>query len=114
MKNITTGILILFTSFLFYIPSYAKSVCEDFDKVYKEINKTLTEIVLDEKLSGDINFKVVLTVNAENKIVVNQVSSHSNTLKRNVKAALNNKQLFKDDLIVGKEYVFEITIKTEG
>jgi hypothetical protein len=112
MKKIVSFIIVL----LFVSTSYASQmeIGEDYDKVSKEINKTLSEIVLDEKLSGDIKFKIVLTVNSENQMVISEVSSHSNTLKRNVKAALNNKQLRKDDLVIGKEYIFEISIKIEG
>jgi hypothetical protein len=55
------------------------SSCEDYDKVPKEINKTLSGIILDEKLNGDINFKIILTINSDNKIIVTEVSSHSNT-----------------------------------
>jgi hypothetical protein len=113
MKAVSKFIFLLLLSSTSLVSAKVASG-EDFEKVNKEINKTLSEIVLDEKLSGDIKFKITLTVNGDNQIVVSEVSSHSNTLKRNVKAALNNKQLRKDDLIIGKEYIFEISIKTEG
>ena len=111
MKRLFLCFLLLIVNVL--TSGITKYQSEDYEKVKKEITKVLSEIVLDDKLTGNITFVINLTINNENKIIVSEVISQSNTLKRNVKTALDNKKLKEGDLIVGKNYEFTMSFKYE-
>jgi CobQ-like glutamine amidotransferase family enzyme len=105
----------LFCAFLLLISSdgNARNFDEDYDKIKNEITKTLVKITLDDELLGNVKFDINLTVDTENRIIVSDVISQSNTLKRNVKAALSKMKINAGDLIIGKNYVFTIFFKIE-
>lgn len=111
MKNTTKLIFAFFL--MISLVGNALNLYEDYDKIKNEIIKTLVNTTLDEKLLGNISFDINLTVDDENKIIVSDVISSSNTLKRNVKLALSNMKIKSGDLIVGKNYVFTISFKIE-
>ena len=106
-------IKIFFIIILFFASLHVKAQSEDYDKAKNQITKILSEVVLDEKLNGVVTFEIVLSINEQNKIIVSDVTSYSNTLKRNVRLTLNNKKLNKDMLKVDKNYTFSITFKFE-
>ena len=106
-------IKLLFIILLSFIFLNAKTQSEDYDKAKIQITKILSEVILDEKISGVVTFEIVLSIDEQNKIIVSDVISYSNTLKRNVRLTLNNKKLNKDMLKVDKNYTFSITFKFE-
>ncbi len=83
---------------------------ENYEKVAIEINTYLNQIELDDKITGTYSFEVTVLVSSENTLTVLEVSTHSNTIKRNVKNALNNRAIKEGDLIVGRKYVFKINV----
>ncbi len=106
-------IIVLILCLVLFVNTNARSKqqSEDYEKVAVEINTFLNEIVLDEEISGSYSFEVLLTANTENRIQVLKVSTHSNSIKRNVKNALNNRPIKPGDLFIGKEYTFIINVK---
>jgi hypothetical protein len=114
MKTILTILITTFFISARHAPNVNLNYNEDYPKVAKMITKLIGEMPMDEQFNNDLVFEVILTINSENRIIVLEVNTHINSIKRNVKNVLNNKLLSVDDLITGKEYTFPVTIKGEN
>jgi hypothetical protein len=114
MKNILTILITTFFINAYPATNVSLNYNEDYPKVAKIITKLIGEMTIDEQFNSDLVFEIILTINSENRIIVLEVNTHINSIKRNVKNVLNNKLLSVDDLIIGKEYTFPVTIKGEN
>jgi hypothetical protein len=119
MKNILKIILLLFcvsSGFASTITPLNRTldVEDGYTKVSKIISKILNEVDFEGQINNDFSVEIVLYVSKENKINIINVSSHSNDIKRAVKALLNGKKIDIGDLSFNVEYTFPIVVKYEN
>ncbi|OOG77970.1 hypothetical protein [Flavobacterium sp. A45] len=108
-KLILSAIVSLFVSTAF------ASTSDDDPKVVSKTTKELS-LLLNKSFSGDILekeelVKVTFVVNKLNQVVVLQVNSNNSQIQDYVKQVLNYKKLSSNELVVGKDYVFEVRFK---
>jgi hypothetical protein len=108
-KLILSAIVSLFVS-----TAFASNSNED----PTEVSKTTKELslLLNKSFSADILekeelVKVTFVVNKLNQVVVLQVNSNNSQIQDYVKQVLNYKKLSSNELVVGKDYAFEIRFK---
>jgi uncharacterized protein (DUF4213/DUF364 family) len=106
-KLFLTAIVSLFVSSVF-----ASTINEEPTVGVSKTTKELSEL-LNSSFSGDILekeelVKVAFTVNELHQLVVLQVDSNNSDIQYYVKGVLNYKKLSSNELIVGKNYTFEV------
>lgn len=100
---------------LFVSSAFASSINEDptvvLSKTTKELSQLLNKSYSEDVLEKEELVKVTFTVNELHQLVVLQVNSNNSEIQSYVKQALNYKKLSSNELIIGKDYVFEVRFK---
>lgn len=84
---------------------------EDLPKAVKKVVKLLSETKFDEELEKEVVVKVEVKVNADNEIVVLNMSTNNTSIKRFITNHLNYKKIEAGQLKQGSEYSFYVTFK---
>ena len=100
---------------LFVSSAFASAINEDPTVVKSKTTKELTQLLnrsySENLIEKEELVKVLFTVNELHQVVVLQVNSNNLDIQSYVKQALNYKKLTSNELIIGKDYVFEIRFK---
>jgi hypothetical protein len=100
---------------LFASATFASTINEDptvvLSKTTKELSQLLNTSYSENVLEKEELVKVSFTVNELHQLVVLQVNSNNSEIQSYVKQVLNYKKLSSNELIVGKDYVFEVRFK---
>ncbi|HEU4788631.1 MAG TPA: hypothetical protein VFS71_03005 [Flavobacterium sp.] len=100
---------------LFASVTFASTINEDptvvLSKTTKELSQLLNTSYSENVLEKEELVKVSFTVNELHQLVVLQVNSNNSEIQSHVKEALNYKKLSSNELIIGKDYVFEVRFK---
>lgn len=109
-KLMLSAIVSLFASSVF-----ASTISEDpivvLARTTKELSQLLNKSYTEEVLEKEELVKVTFTINELHQIVVLHVNSENLGIQDYVVHALNYKKLPSNELIVGKDYFFEIRFK---
>jgi hypothetical protein len=100
---------------LFVSSAFASNISDDptvvLSKTTKELSQLLNKSYTEDVLEKEELVKVTFTVNELRQLVVLQVNSSNPEIQYYVKQALNYKKLSSNELIIGKDYVFEVRFK---
>lgn len=111
MKNLFLSLIVT----LFVSTTFATTKNEDPTVVLVKTSKDLTQLLNSIRTEGVVEkeelVKVMFTINELHQLVVLQVDSDNSNVKSYVINALNYKKLPSNELIVGKDYVFEVRFK---
>jgi hypothetical protein len=109
-KLILSAIVSLFVS-----SAFASTINEEptvvLSKTTKELSQLLNTSFSESVLEKEELVKVSFTVNELHQLVVLQVNSNNLEIQSYVKQALNYKKLSSNELVVGKDYIFEVRFK---
>jgi hypothetical protein len=110
MKNLFLSAIVS----LFVSSAFASSINEDPKVVLSKTTKELSQL-LNTSYAGGLEreelVKVSFTVNELHQVVVLQVNSNNSEIQSYVKQVLNYKKLSSNELVIGKDYVFEVRFK---
>lgn len=100
---------------LFVSSVFASTINEDPivgpSKTTKELSQLLNSSFTEDILEKEESVRVTFTVNELRQLVVLQVNSDNSDIQYYVKQTLNYKKLSSNELIVGKNYAFEVKFK---
>lgn len=113
MKNlIALFVVVLFMNTTF-VSANNSNVTEDLPKAVKKVVKLLETTKFDVELEKEVVVKVQVKINADDEIVVLNVDTDNDAIKKFISYKLNYKKIDAGQLKQGSEYSFYVTFKPE-
>ncbi|ESU28820.1 hypothetical protein FLJC2902T_14170 [Flavobacterium limnosediminis JC2902] len=96
-----------------FVSANNSNATEDLPKAVKKVVRLLETTKFDVELEKEVVVKVQVKINVDNEIVVLQVGTDDNQIKRFISDKLNYKKIDAGQLKQGSEYSFYVTFKPE-
>jgi hypothetical protein len=113
MKNLIALFVVVLLMNTTFVSANNSYVTEDLPKAVKKVVKLLEATKFEGELEKEVVAKVVVKINSDNEIVVLQVATDNDSIKKYISGKLNYKKIDAGQLKQGSEYSFYVTFKPE-
>ncbi|KGO80005.1 hypothetical protein Q762_12990 [Flavobacterium cauense R2A-7] len=111
MKNLIALFVVVLSMDTTFVSANNSNAKEDLPKAVKKVVKLLETTKFDEELEKELVVKVQLKINAADEIVVLNVGTDNDAIKKFITGKLNYKKIDAGQLKQGSEYSFFVTFK---
>lgn len=113
MKNLIALFVVVLLMNTTLVSANNSNATEDLPKAVKKVVKLLETTKFDVELEKEVVVKVQVKINSDDEIVVLNVSTSNDTIKKFISDKLNYKKIDAGQLKQGSEYSFYVTFKPE-
>lgn len=113
MKNLIALFIVVLLMNPAFVSANNSNRKEDLPKAVKKVVKLLETTRFDEELEKEEVVKVQVKINSANEIVVLNVGTENNAIKKFISGKLNYIKIDAGQLKKGSEYSFYVTFKPE-
>jgi predicted transcriptional regulator len=96
-----------------FVSANNSNATEDLPKAVKKVVKLLETTKFDMELEKEVVVKVQVKINSDDEIVVVNVGTENEAIKKFITRNLNYKKIDAGQLKHGSEYLFYVTFKPE-
>jgi len=113
MKNLIALFVVVLLMNTTFVSANNSNAKEDLPKAVKKVVKLLETTKFDVELEKEVVVKVQVKINSANEIVVLNVGTENDAIKKFISGKLNYTKIDAGQLKQGSEYSFYVTFKPE-
>lgn len=113
MKNVIALFVVVLLMNTTFVSANNSNATEDLPKAVKKVVRLLETTKFDVELEKEVMVKVQVKINSADEIVVLNVDTENDAIKKFISGKLNYTKIAAGQLKQGSEYSFYVTFKPE-